>query len=174
MILRVIHQVEDVVTGVCVLIFLAALTLQVFFRYVFNNPLPWPEELAKFSFVWCCFFGAAAGTRRKAHIAVEVFVARLALRWRHAVAALVHLGTLVTLTVLVKAGSDLVWLSSTSKLPAINLPLGYLVMALPLAAALMMLDFGVLFLGSVRAWRNPSAAEPEPEATAENRSRQGA
>jgi TRAP-type C4-dicarboxylate transport system permease small subunit len=174
MILRAIHRIEDAVTGVCVLIFLAALTLQVFCRYVFNNPLPWPEELAKFSFVWCCFFGAAAGTRRKAHIAVEVFVTRLAPRWRHAVAALVHLGILVILAVLVKAGLDLAWLSSTSKLPAINLPLGYLVMALPIAAALMMLDFGVLFRDSIRAWRNPALAEPEPEATAENRSRQGA
>ena len=174
MILRAVHRVEDVVTGVCVLIFLAALTLQVFFRYVFNNPLPWPEELAKFSFVWCCFFGAAAGTRRKAHIAVEVFVARLSPRWRHAVAAIVHMGILLILVVLVKAGMDLALLSSTSKLPAINLPLGYLVMALPVAAALMMLDFGALFWGSLRAWRNPSLAEPEPEATAENRSRQGA
>jgi TRAP-type C4-dicarboxylate transport system permease small subunit len=174
MILRVIHWIEDAVTGVCVLLFLAALTLQVTCRYVFNNPLPWPEELAKFSFVWCCFFGAAAGTRRKAHVAVEVFVARLAPRWRHAVAALVHLGILVILAVLVRAGLDLARLSSTSKLPAINLPLGYLVMALPISAALMMLDFGVLFRDSIRAWRNPTQAEPEPEATAENRSRQGA
>jgi len=174
MILRAVHRVEDVVTGVCVLIFLAALTLQVFFRYVFNNPLPWPEELAKFSFVWCCFFGAAAGTRRKAHIAVEVFVARLSPRWRHAVAAIVHMGILLILAILVKAGMDLALLSSTSKLPAINLPLGYLVMALPVAAALMMLDFGGLLWGSLRAWQNPSLAEPEPEATAENRSRQGA
>ena len=174
MILRAVHRVEDVVTGVCVLIFLAALTLQVFFRYVFNNPLPWPEELAKFSFVWCCFFGAAAGTRRKAHIAVEVFVARLSPRWRHAVAAIVHMGILLILAILVKAGMDLALLSSTSKLPAINLPLGYLVMALPVAAALMMLDFGGLLWGSLRAWRNPSLAEPEPEATAVNRSRQGA
>jgi TRAP-type C4-dicarboxylate transport system permease small subunit len=174
MILRAVHWVEDALTGVCVLIFLAALTLQVFFRYVFNNPLPWPEELAKFSFVWCCFFGAAAGTRRKAHVAVEVFVARLSPCWRHAVAALVHLGVLSVLALLVKAGLDLARLSSTSKLPAINLPLGYLVMALPIAAALMMLDFGTLFWESLRAWRNPTLAEPEPEATAENRSRQGA
>jgi TRAP-type C4-dicarboxylate transport system permease small subunit len=174
MILRAIHRIEDAVTGVCVLIFLVALTLQVFCRYVFNNPLPWPEELAKFSFVWCCFFGAAAGTHRKAHIAVEVFVARLAPHWRHAVAALVHLNILVILAVLVKAGLDLARLSSTSKLPAINIPLGYLVMALPIAAALMMLDFGVLFRDSIRAWRDPAMAKPELEATAENRSRQGA
>jgi TRAP-type C4-dicarboxylate transport system permease small subunit len=174
MILRAVHWVEDALTGVCVLIFLAALTLQVFFRYVFNNPLPWPEELAKFSFVWCCFLGAAAGTRRKAHIAVEVFVARLSPRWRHGVSALVHLGILIVLAVLVKAGLDLALLSSTSKLPAINLPLGYLVMALPIGAALMILDFGKLFFDSVRTWRNPTLAEPEPEAVTSNRSQQGA
>ena len=174
MILRAVHWVEDAVTGVCVLIFLTALTLQVFFRYVLNNPLPWPEELAKFSFVWCCFFGAAAGTRRKAHIAVEVFVARLSPRWRHAMAALVHLSVLIVLAVLVKAGLDLTRLSSTSKLPAISLPLGYLVLSLPITAALMMLDFGRSFLDSFRAWRNPALAEAESEAVTANRSQQGA
>jgi TRAP-type C4-dicarboxylate transport system permease small subunit len=172
--LRVIHRAEDVITGVCVFIFLSALTVQVFFRYVFNNPLPWPEELAKLSFVWCCFVGAAAGTRRKAHIAVEVFVARLSPARRHAIAAGVHLTVLILLAILLKAGVDLFRLSMTSKLPAINVPLAYLMLPLPLSAALMMLDFGRFFVESVRAWRSPSAAVLEEQAVSEARSRQGA
>ena len=161
-------------TGVCVAVFVTALATQVFLRYIFNNPLPWPEELAKFSFVWCCFFGAAAGTHRKAHIAIEVLVLRFPVRWQQAVYALVHLCILVILGVLVTSGLGLVRLSSTSKLPAINLPLAYLVLPLPASAALMMVDFGKFFVEDVRAWRNPCQAAAGEAGTPIPRSEQGA
>lgn len=161
-------------TGVCVAVFVTALATQVFLRYIFNNPLPWPEELAKFSFVWCCFFGAAAGTHRKAHIAIEVLVAKLPARWRQAVSAGVHLCILAILALLLKSGLDLVRLSSTSKLPAINVPLAYLVLPLPASAALMMVEFGKFFVEDVRAWRNPCQAAAGQAGMPIPRSEQGA
>jgi len=172
--LRCVHRLEDAVTGICVAVFVTALTIQVFFRYIFNNPLPWPEEVAKFSFVWCCFFGAAAGTHRKAHIAIEVLVAKFPVRWRQAMSAGVHLCILAVLAVLVKSGLDLVQLSSTSKLPAINVPLAYLVLPLPVSAALMMLDFGKFFVENVRTWRDPSLAGAGDAGIPFPRSEQGA
>jgi len=172
--LRCVHRLEDAVTGICVAVFVTALTIQVFFRYIFNNPLPWPEEVAKFSFVWCCFFGAAAGTHRKAHIAIEVLVAKFPVRWRQAMSAGVHLCILAVLAVLVKSGLDLVQLSSTSKLPAINVPLAYLVLPLPVSAALMMLDFGKFFVENVQTWRDPSLAGAGDAGIPFPRSEQGA
>lgn len=61
-----------------VLIILAA--LQILFRYVFMYPLPWTEELARFTLVWVTFFGAASATRRKLHLAVDFFINKLSLR----------------------------------------------------------------------------------------------
>lgn len=58
-----------------VLIILA--TLQILFRYVFMYPLPWTEELARFTLVWVTFFGAASATRRKLHLAVDFFINKL-------------------------------------------------------------------------------------------------
>lgn len=58
-----------------VLIILA--TLQILFRYVFMYPLPWTEELARFTLVWVTFLGAASATRRKLHLAVDFFINRL-------------------------------------------------------------------------------------------------
>lgn len=55
---------------VCLLV---AATLQVLSRYVFEAPLPWTEELARFLLVWVAFLGSASVTRRKMHIAVEFF-----------------------------------------------------------------------------------------------------
>ena len=59
-----------------VLLLLLAVT-QVLFRYMLMIPLPWTEELARFTLVWVTFLGAASVTRRKLHIAVDYFIAKL-------------------------------------------------------------------------------------------------
>ena len=43
-----------------------------FCRYVLNNSLSWPEEMAKFAFVWFVFLGAAMVTRRSRHIVIDL------------------------------------------------------------------------------------------------------
>ena len=52
--------------------------LQVFCRYVLDNALSWPEEVAKFPFVWFVFLGAAMVTRRGRHIAIDMLPRSLA------------------------------------------------------------------------------------------------
>jgi TRAP-type C4-dicarboxylate transport system permease small subunit len=51
---------------------------QVVFRYVLMIPLPWTEELARFTLVWVTFLGAASVTRRKLHLAVDILISKLA------------------------------------------------------------------------------------------------
>ena len=46
--------------------------VQVFFRYVLNASLSWPEEMARFAFVWFVFLGAAMVTRRARHIVIDL------------------------------------------------------------------------------------------------------
>lgn len=63
------------------LIFFTA--LQVFFRYVMNNPLGWTEELARYVFIWSIFLGAAISARDRRHIRVELlqkYIPELGLR----------------------------------------------------------------------------------------------
>jgi TRAP-type C4-dicarboxylate transport system permease small subunit len=78
-----------------VLIILAA--AQVLFRYVIQYPLPWTEELARFTLVWVTFLGAASVTRRKLHLAVDFFIAKLPLRASRAVSFLFYLLILIFL-----------------------------------------------------------------------------
>lgn len=46
--------------------------LQVIYRYVFQSPLSWSEEVARFLFVWITFIGAAAAGLKGGHISVMV------------------------------------------------------------------------------------------------------
>jgi TRAP-type C4-dicarboxylate transport system permease small subunit len=59
-------------------ILLAALTLviggQIVFRYCFNDPLAWSEELSQFLLICLTFVAAAAVLKRSEHFSVDAFV----------------------------------------------------------------------------------------------------
>lgn len=51
--------------------------LQVVFRYVFNHPLPWTEELAINLFVWVAFIGASIALAKKGHYGLDLLKEKL-------------------------------------------------------------------------------------------------
>jgi len=51
-----------------------ALTLQIIMRYVFNSPLVWSEEFARYIYIWICFIGVGYGVRKNLHIKMEAFM----------------------------------------------------------------------------------------------------
>lgn len=53
------------------------LTIQVIWRYVFNSPITWTEELAKWLFVWSTFIGAAWVAKKNLHIEITMVFKRL-------------------------------------------------------------------------------------------------
>ena len=55
--------------------------LQVFFRYVLEQPLSWSEELARYAFVWLSFLGAAMALGKRLHFGVDYFVNKLPSRF---------------------------------------------------------------------------------------------
>ena len=44
--------------------------LQVFFRWVLNNPLVWSEEAIQLMYVWICYLGWAIAERKDSHIRI--------------------------------------------------------------------------------------------------------
>ena len=51
--------------------------LQVICRYVFNSPLVWSEELARYLFVWIGLVGAGAAVRTGGHFGLDLLVRNL-------------------------------------------------------------------------------------------------
>lgn len=54
-----------------VTVMVAVSLAQVFWRYVFNDPLTWSEELARYLFVWIAYLSAWLTWRYRAHIALD-------------------------------------------------------------------------------------------------------
>ena len=135
----------DRVLEQCLIAIMAVLTLdvlwQVIARYVLSSPSSWTEELARFLLIWVSLLGAAYLTGQQAHIAIDVLPRRLTgkrqRRLRTVVQAVVFL---FALTVLVVGGINLVYVTLTlgQESPALNIPLGYVYIVLPLSGLLMM------------------------------------
>jgi TRAP-type C4-dicarboxylate transport system permease small subunit len=46
--------------------------ISVFFRYLLERPLTWPEELVRLFFIWIVFIGAAVAVRKRLHLRMSL------------------------------------------------------------------------------------------------------
>lgn len=129
------------VEWVCGLL-MAAITgvvfLQVISRYVFHHPFDWPEELARFLFVWVALLGAALALQRGAHFSIEALVNRVSKRGRWTIALLIHIVlALFILTVTIK-GFALALRVREQLSPGMEIPMTIPYLAVPISFAVML------------------------------------
>lgn len=127
------------------------------FRYVLNNPLPWPEELASLLFAWMTFVGAYVGVRHGNHISINTLVIFLPQGLRRAVARFAEMFVLVLLALFTYQGFRYTLRTWSLEFPAMEISRGYLYAALPIGAFLMM-------IGVALRWRLDRRGAPSTEA----------
>lgn len=62
---------------ICVAAMVVAILIQVFFRYVLNNALPWPDEAARFAMLWMTGLMAPTAFRRGGFVSIDMVVRML-------------------------------------------------------------------------------------------------
>jgi TRAP-type C4-dicarboxylate transport system permease small subunit len=110
---------------------------QIVSRYVFNFPLGWTEEMARFSFVWVSFLGASALMQVREHINVTVFVERFPLRLRALCGFLANCCGLICTYFFLIGGIALTSNEWRQLAPATEVPMGWIYLVIPASAALM-------------------------------------
>jgi TRAP-type C4-dicarboxylate transport system permease small subunit len=65
------------VAGLCITIMTIVVPIGVFYRYVLNSALAWPEPMATIMMIFFTFLGGAACYRAGVHISVTLFVGAL-------------------------------------------------------------------------------------------------
>ena len=61
----------------CLGLMVVVILLQVFFRYVLNNALPWPEEASRFLMMWSTALMAPTAFRRGGFVAIDMVIRML-------------------------------------------------------------------------------------------------
>jgi C4-dicarboxylate transporter DctQ subunit len=81
--------------GIVILVFAGVLS-----RFVFEHPMAWSEELARYLFLWAALVGAAAACRNNQHGGIPLLVHKLPPVWQRAAEIFVAGLVLVVLGVL--------------------------------------------------------------------------
>ncbi len=139
------NKVSDVLNRVCelaLMLFLSAMTVAVFleilFRYVFQFPLFWTEEFARYCLVWSSLLGASIALKRGEHIAVTLFLDRFAPPSRHVMMVVAEISVAAILAVILWGGISLVMVTSRQLSPALRISMALPYSALPIASAVML------------------------------------
>ena len=119
---------------------------QVVWRFIFNNPFSWSEELARYLQVWLILLTAAVCIRKGRHLAVDYMTHVLPFKMSK-ILMFVSLGfTLIFSGVVVIFGIQLIVVTIHQITPALQVPIAVVYLAFPICGVLMFLEGLVLFL----------------------------
>lgn len=61
------------ILAISLIVIVSTVSLQIVYRYLFNSPLIWTDELSRLAFCWFTFTGSALASYEKRHLEVSYF-----------------------------------------------------------------------------------------------------
>ncbi len=109
-----------------------ALTLQIVMRYIFNSPLVWSEEFARYIYIWICFIGVGYGVRKNLHIKMEAFMNIFHHNVQNYVEIAMTIAIMVFVASIIPSGIRYTVAVSRIPSPAMEIPMSWVSAAVPL------------------------------------------
>lgn len=136
---KIIDDVVENILFICTVGFVMMSFSQVIFRYVLNNSISWAEEFCRYLFVWTVFFGSAVGFLHKKHIGIDLLKKFIPEKYEKYYALFINFIVIVFLIFLTKVGYGFAMRSFDQPSPAMQIPIGYIYMAVPLGSIVMVI-----------------------------------
>ena len=137
---RALEKTEECI---CVALLLVAFTIQfahILGRYVLGAPIYFSEELARYAFIWSVMIGASIVYRTDGHTNVEYFVSLLPRPTQTLLYVARNLVIVAFLVVVIVNGTQLAAKTMDVPSAALEWPWGYIYMAGPVGAVLMIVN----------------------------------
>ena len=133
---------DRVLAVLCIIFFVglvAIVSWQVFTREVLNDSAPWTEESARYTFVVLAVLAAAYVFSERGHIAVEILVEKLPLRFQKVMGVVIELLVMffITLTFVI-GGSRVVENAWHQDISTVPLSVGQVYLVLPIAGVIIL------------------------------------
>lgn len=137
-------DVLNKIVGYIVGIMLAAMSIiiiaQILCRFVFEFPLTWSEEAARFLMVYTVFLGASLALRHHRMIAIEILPEYLKPKARKMLKIAIMLISIVFFIILLVQGIDMLEIVQRQASAALGISMDIPYMAIPLGALLMIIN----------------------------------
>jgi TRAP-type C4-dicarboxylate transport system permease small subunit len=158
--MRVLDRIMAVVAALLVAATAVSTCLAVYFRYVTDAALAWPEEISGYLLVWISFAGAYLALRDGGHINLDLFVDKLSERPRAAVKMAVDGLVAAFLFLLGALSVRMIAIVGDTPLETVDLPQGVFMASIPISSFAMAL---ALVVGMAARWRERSASRDRAE-----------
>ncbi len=153
-----IDKIIEAMLQVILLVMCIALALQVMFRYLFNSPLIWSEELARYLFVWITFLGAGYGVKHHLHVEMSILFNKFPLGMKKVVQLVVNVAVILSFAYIMPSAVGFMKIQHPIMATTLNIPLSYLFAAAPVGCGLLIF---FLIFDSVEIFTNPHRFEEE-------------
>ncbi|MCP4311636.1 MAG: TRAP transporter small permease [Bacteroidetes bacterium] len=136
-----LNRVLEVFLVILMSVLVVDVLWQVFSRYLLSSPSSFTDELAGFLLIWVGVLGAAYVSGKKEHLAIDILIQKSSPARQMKLQFLIHtLVFLFALTVMVIGGIILMYTRFVLevKSAALQLPLGYVYVVLPISGLIIM------------------------------------
>lgn len=131
----ILKKVEESILILCFSVMGLVLFLQVVMRFVFNMPLSWVEELARYLQIWITFLGIGYGVRTGSHISMDLVSGKLNDKAKYAVSMFCDIACIWAFCILFK--TSFTFLAGQNVLStAMHIPMQIVYAIIPIGAAI--------------------------------------
>ncbi|GAB7389112.1 TRAP transporter small permease [Bacillaceae bacterium] len=120
--------------------------LQVVFRYVFNNPIVWSEEVVRYSMIWIVLLGTAIALRKGMLISVEIVIQSVPKTVKKIMSFLVIGVNVVYLSLLSYYGLQIISTLGAQTTGSLEIPISMTYSAITAGSFLALLNCIVVFI----------------------------
>jgi TRAP-type C4-dicarboxylate transport system permease small subunit len=143
--------------GLILAVMTAAVFVQVVLRFLGWAGIDGLEEVPRYLFVWLVMIGSAAAMARGEHTTLDYFINLLPPRLRAFVVVMTNAVGIGLFLYLIKLSLVLVPNAQLQSSPGLELPLGYVFIAIPIGSVLIILPMLRSLYGALRSlWPRPS------------------
>jgi len=138
---NLLDHIERVIQGICAFMvfgILVATLLQVLWRYVFNSPFMWTEELARFLGIWLVLLCAGVVVREKGHLGFDI----LPVSMKPVLSLITDLAIILFAVLLFRGAITYVFVEPEIKSSALLIPHWFMYSSIP-AGLLLMVVFAL-------------------------------
>jgi len=159
--LRLLERLRDglCITGLVALVALVA--VQVFFRYIMGSPLTWPEEVARYVYVWVAFLAVAKLAGERQLYAIDFLISRAGATIRQIVDVLITLATIAFFAIALNSAWSVLAANVRIRMST-GIPVNFLYASLPVAAVLIILALLPRLFEQMRALTDKRRADQGP------------
>ncbi|SDK22771.1 TRAP transporter small permease [Natronincola ferrireducens] len=134
---RFLKNFEEYVGGTLFIVMFIVLVAQIIARQVFDQPIKWSEELARFLFVYIGFLGVSAGIKDGQHVAITFLLEKFPPKIQRVMQIVFQLAILGILVVLFIIGVRMTIRKIPVTIVSLKISYMYMYIALPITTLLM-------------------------------------